>query len=323
MSLTLARRGLPYAMPPAGRPLRLAFVGQSTFFEACSLDDGVVPGIRTRFVEFRRHGDVTALLRDLRAFGPDVVVVFRPEIIPAGALREVRAPIVGFLTEPIPRTVGGTHHDLQRRLWELEQVDGSSFDRVVSFDPLIASTAAEILPVWRSVPLPVADRFYRDVQPFTGRPRTLFVGRSTEHREQMLAPAKEQFPELLHMAFGVGAGELEALMDAHDVAINLHNDTYLSFENRVCLHLAAGHLVISEPLSPTHGLEHDIDYVPVGTADMLAFALERVHRFPMVWHRVRVRGRHKAEGFRASKVWPRLVEDLVADLAAFGTDRTS
>jgi hypothetical protein len=29
----------------------------------------------------------------------------------------------------------------------------------------------------------------------------------------------------------------------------------------------------------------------------------------------------KAEQFRASRVWPRLVEDLQADVAAFGTRR--
>jgi hypothetical protein len=323
MRTFVRRRGLPYPMPPAGRPLRLAFVGQSTFFEACALGDGVVPAIRTRFVEFRRDGDVEALLRDLRAFAPHVVVVFRPEIIPAGALASVRAPVVGFLTEPIPRAPGGAHVDLERRMWELEQVDASGFDRVVSFDPLIASTASSVLPVWRSVPLPVADRFYRPVRPMRGRPRVLFVGRSTEHREKLLGPAKELFPDLLHLAFGVGADELERLMDEHDVALNIHNDTYLSFENRVCLHLAAGHLVISEPLSPTHGLEHDIDYVPVGTAGGLASALDRVHRFPMIWHRVRVRGRQKAEQYRASHVWPRLVDDLLADLAAFGTGRAS
>lgn len=323
MSVVLAPRGRPYPAPPAGRPLRLAFVGQGTYFEACALQDGVLPGVRTRFVEFRKDADVAGLRGDLHAFAPHVVVVFRPEIIPAGALADVRAPVVGFLTEPIPRTVSGRHHDLDRRLWELQQVDASGFDRVVSFDPLIASTAADILPVWRSAPLPVADRFYRPVEPIRGRPRTLFVGRSTEHRERMLAPSKELFPELLHMAFGVGAGELEQLMDDADVAINLHNDTYLSFENRVCLHLAAGHLVISEPLSPTHGLEHDLDYVPIGTPDGLAHAIERVHRFPGLWHRVRVRGRQKAEGFRASHVWPRLVEDVFADLAAFGTPRAS
>jgi hypothetical protein len=188
---------------------------------------------------------------------------------------------------------------------------------------LIASTAAGILPVWRSVPLPVSDRFYRPVRPLRGRPRVLFVGRSTEHRERFLAPSKAMFGDLQHLAFGVGAGELEELMDAHDIAINVHNDTYLSFENRVCLHLAAGHLVLSEPLSPTHGLEHDIDYVPVGTPDGMAHAIERLHRFPGLWHRVRVRGRQKAEGFRASHVWPRLVADLFEDLTAFGTERSS
>jgi hypothetical protein len=279
------------------------------------------------------------------------------------------------------------------------------------------------------VPLPVNDRYYADVTPTVGPPKVLFVGRSTEHRERMLAPAKELFPDLLHMAFGVGADELEELLAAHDVGVNVHNDTYLSFENRVCLHLAAGHLVISEPLSPTHGLEHGVDYVPVGDRyfqavgaplrghprllfvgrstphrervlmdvkhhhDLLhlAFgvgagdleqamaehdvginvhnedypsfenrvclhlaaghlvlsewlspahgleagmdfieitgpgslwhAVEMLGRFPGLWHRVRVRGRMKAEQFRASRVWPRLLHDAIADVGAFGSAR--
>jgi hypothetical protein len=37
---------------------------------------------------------------------------------------------------------------------------------------------------------------------------------------------------------------------------------------------------------------------------------------------VRVRGRLKAEGFRASRVYPRLVADLLADIDAFGSSRT-
>jgi hypothetical protein len=300
--------------------LRLAFVGQRTFFEVCALGDER-PDVTTRFLEFRRHGDADALRRDLDAFAPHVVVVFRPEIVPAGAFDGLEALTLGFLTEPIPRDAAGRHHDLERRRWELEQVDASSFDRVVSFDPLIAPTAEAILPVWRSLPLPVADRLYRDVRPVTGKPRVLFVGRSTPHREQMLAAAKADHPDLLHEAFGVGADDLEALMAEHDVGINIHNDTYWSFENRVCLHLAAGHLVLSEPLSPQHGLERGIDYLEVSHGGGLSFLLGQLERFPRTWHRVRVRGRVKAEQFRASRVWPRLVEDLQADVAAFGTRR--
>ena len=295
-------------------------MGQRTFFEVCALGDER-PGFQTRFHEFRRHGDADALRRDLDLFAPDVVVVFRPEIIPAGTFDGLRAATLGFLTEPIPRDAAGGHHDLDRRRWELSQVHAASFDRVVSFDPLIAPAAEAILPVWRSVPLPVSDRLFADVRPVTGKPRVLFVGRSTPHREQMLAAAKADHPDLLHEAFGVDARELERLMGEHEVGINLHNDTYWSFENRVCLHLAAGHLVISEPLSPQHGLERGIDYLEISHGGGLSYLLDRLQRFPRTWHRVRVRGRLKAEQFRASRVWPRLVGDLERDIAAFGTSR--
>ena len=110
-------------------------------------------------------------------------------------------------------------------------------------------------------------------------------------------------------------------MADHDVAINLHNEPYPSFENRVSLHLAAGHLVLSEWLSPLHGLEPGIDFLEVSTPGVITRILEVLARYPGTWHRVRVRGRMKAEGFRASRVYPRLVDDLLADLAAFGSDR--
>src|SRR3954468_464034 len=223
--------------PPAGGRVRLAFVGQGTFFEACALGDEH-PGFVTSFFEFRMGGDAEALRTALDAFAPHAVVVFRPEIIPEGAFEGLAAARLGFLTEPIPRA-GAGHPDQARRLWELEQVDAGNFDRVVSFDPLIAETATRVLDVWRSLPLPVADRFYRPLRPVQpGRPRALFVGRSTEHRERYLERVKHEY-DVLHMAFGVGAAELEELLDEHEVGINLHNEPYASFENRVPIHLAA------------------------------------------------------------------------------------
>jgi hypothetical protein len=316
-------RGATYA-PPGGVALRLAFVGQGTFFEACALEDGV-SSLRTAFFEFRQGGDADVLLRRLEEFAPHVVLVFRPEVVPAGLFCGLRAASVGFLTEPIPRSAGATatHEDLQRRLSELCQVDARNFDRVLCFDPLISATANEVLPVWRSLPLPVADRYYsrlpcREVA--TAPPGLLFVGRSTPHRERQLADAKANH-DILHMAFGVDAAHLEELMRAHDVGINIHNNPYPSFENRVCLHLAAGHLVLSEPLNPLHGLEPGIDFAEFQTAWQLDAQLSALRRFPGMWHGVRVRGRRKAEIFRASRVYPRLIHDLFADLAAFGTDR--
>jgi hypothetical protein len=309
-----ASRQLPHAALRAGASLRTAFVGQSTFFEACALPHPA-GGLLPRFFEFRKGADVSTLRHGLEDFAPHVVVVFRPEILPPGALAGLGAARLGFLTEPIPRGTKASHPDLERRMSELREVDPSNVDRIVSFDPLIAETAGAILPVWRSLPLPVNDRYFLPVEPSIGPPRVLFVGRSTDHREHMLTPSKHSF-DVLHMAFGVHAGRLEQALREHDVGINLHNEPYPSFENRVALHLAAGHLVISEPLSPNHGLEPGIDFIVASTPGQLHEAIERLHRFPGIYDRIRVRGRRKAEQFRASRVYPRLIADLLADLAS-------
>ncbi len=315
----LSRGRMPYPTPSLGAPLRLAFVGQATFFEACALtrDAG---GLATQFVEFRQDGDAEQMLATVREWRPHVVLVFRPEIVPHGLFAELDAATVGFLTEPLPRDAKGHHPDLAQRLRALKRVDADNFDRIVAFDPNVVPAAEGVLPVWRSLPLPVDDRFFAEPAPLAATPRVMFVGRSTAHRERLLEPSKHAF-DLLHIAFGVDAERLDALMREHDVGINLHNEPYPSFENRVSLHLAAGHLVLSEPLHPTHGLEPGIDFLEIGSPETLHDTIALLRRFPNLHHRVRVRGRMKAEEFRASRVYPRLVHDLLLDLRAFGTRR--
>jgi hypothetical protein len=50
--------------------------------------------------------------------------------------------------------------------------------------------------------------------------------------------------------------------------------------------------------------------------------LEVLSRYPGTWHAVRVRGRLKAQSFRASQIYPRLIADLRDDVAAFGSERS-
>lgn len=310
----------PYPTPRDGAPLRLAFVGQSTFFGACALEEQSAQ-IRTTFIEFRSGGDADAMLAQLQAFAPHVVVAFRPEVLPAGVFADLPAAVLGFLTEPIPR--GNTrraHADLQRRRQDLAAMDPANVDRLVAFDPLIVPTADEVMPVWRSLPLPVADRLYRPVRPPRSRPSILFVGRSTRHRERFLDRPKAEL-DVVHAAFGIGLDDLDALLDEHDIGVNLHNEPYPSFENRVCLHLAAGQLVVSETLSPTHGLEPDIDYLEISEPYQLLGALRTAVQFPQAYQRVRIRGRRKAEAYRASRVYRKLIADFLYDLRVFGTER--
>jgi hypothetical protein len=298
--------------------MRVAFVGQQTFFAACSLDRPVA-GWEPTFLEFRRGADGERLRAELDDLAPDVVAVFRPDTVPAGLFAGLAAATLGFLTEPLPRTSAGpVHEDLQRRLFELSQVDPANFDRIISFDPLIAGSAAQAgLDVWRSVPLPVADRFYGPATAPLREARILFSGRGTEHREQMLAPAKARF-DLLHVAYGTTDDELERFLREHDVGLNVHNEPYPSFENRVLIYLAAGLLVLSEPLSPRHGLTPGVDYLECAGPREIVAALELGTRVPGIHQPIREHGRRTAERFRASRLWPRVLEDLRVDLQAFG-----
>ena len=299
---------------------RVAFVGQRTYFEVAALSRPA-GGIEPSFVDHRGGADPGPMLARLAELAPDVVVVFRPEILPAGALDGVRALTLGFNTEPLPRgDAGEAHPDQLWRLSELAETDTAQFDRIVTFDPLSARAAPADLDVWRSIPLPVDDRLFAPVRPAAARPRVTFVGYSTDHREAWLVDAKHHF-DVLHIAHGVSGQKLRDLFDRTDVALNLHGHPYPSFENRVCLHLAAGHLVISEPLSPLHGLEPGIDFLEVRSPHQLLLAVQRLRSASGLHDAVRRRGRRKAEQFRASRVWPRVVADLACDVAAFGTRR--
>lgn len=304
-------------MDASESPLRVAFVGQSTFFEACSLEPqaAVAAGLESRFFEYRDASPIGPVLEELGEFGAEVTIVFRPEIIPSGAFHELPGSVVGFLTEPLPRRERGevVHQDLGVRLKDLHRIDRLNVDRIITFDPTIAAAAGEAVPVWRSLPLPVADSFYRPVGTAFPAPPALFVGRSTPHRERFLAAAKLQ-GDVLHLGFGVDAEHFQQLMEEHSVAINVHNEPYPTFENRVCIHLAAGQLVFSEPLSPLHGLEPGIDYLECADGAVLAEQLERLRQMPGIWQDIRIRGRRKAELYRASHVYPRIIFDLLTDL---------
>jgi hypothetical protein len=300
--------------------LRVAFVGQRTYFETCAMSSPGA-GIEPRFVDFRGGANTGELLSELDAFGPDVVVVFRPEIISPGLFASLRAPIVGFATEPLPRAGEETHDNLEWNLVELDRADRANFDRVICFDPYGWDAAAARLPAWRCLPLPVDDRLYRPVAPARCPPRMIFIGYSTMHRESYLLRAKHEF-DVAHYAHGLMGEALRETLAQADVGINLHGvPAPLSFENRVLLHLASAHLVISEPLEPTFGLESGIDFIEMLSRDELRLRLHQIHQHPDAYERIRIRGRDKAEQFRASRVWPAVMGDLFADLAAFGTDR--
>jgi hypothetical protein len=315
----LDRAAYPYALPPVGAPVRVAFVGPRAAFDAHVLHHSA-GGVAPAFVDFRAGGAAGELRAALRAAAPHVVVVLGADIAPGGVLAEVPAATLGVVTQTVPRPAGGTNGDLEAApAPALGPI--ADYDRVLACDPAVVRLERGAA-VWRSAPLPVDDRIYSSVRPMRQPARALFLGESTDYRERFLIQAKHEY-DVLHYAHGLWGDALREVFGKVDVGLNVHRDRRPRFEPRVLLHLAAGHLLLSEPLSPLHGLEPEIDFIPVDRADELRAVLGQLARRRDQHDRMRLRGRAKAEDYRASRVWPRLIGDLLDDLAAFGTERVT
>ena len=65
------------------------------------------------------------------------------------------------------------------------------------------------------------------------------------------------------------------------------------------------------------------DFIEVRTPYDIPRTLEELEVTPEAFYEIRVSGRMQAERFRASRVYPRVVADLMADVEAFGGRRRS
>jgi hypothetical protein len=311
---------LGYRAPGPGAALRVAFVGQGGYFRACSLERPA-EGLEPAFVEYKPGLAPDSAIRELAVLEPHVVVAFRPELFPEGMLAGSGAATVGYLTEPLPRPGDPDHADLERRRARLAEIDAAQFDRIVCFDPVVVPTVEEVVPVWRSQPLPVSDAIFAPVRDASTQPQAVFIGRSTMRRERFLTRAKHEL-DLIHGASGFWGDRLRDLLAACDVGVNVHNKDYPTYENRVSIYLAAGLLVVSEPLDPRHGLAPGSDYLEVTSPPELHATLAEIAAAPTKHREVRLSGREKAEAFRASHVYRDLLAQLLEDLAAAGTTRS-
>jgi hypothetical protein len=288
--------------------VRVAFLGQRTLFAAHALQTAA-GGLEPAFFDPRAEDVAEAL----RAHRPDVVVAFRPDAVPPGALEGLGdAKVLGVVTEPLPGGGRAHHPNLDYNLAELARADAARFDRVIVTDPRSADAAAAILPVWRAMPLPVDDALFRAPRPTRRPPRIIFLGYSTMHREETLIGLKHEF-DLPHYAYGLQGDDLREVLHEADAAIVVNGEAGLElFEDTILLHLAAGHLVLAERIPAHYGLNPGRDYVAVAGRDDLRLRVAQLHAAADVHDRVRIQGHHASRPFAASRVWPRVVADLLA-----------
>jgi hypothetical protein len=320
MSTSVARAAAPGVLERA-RSLQVLFVGSPVLLGSFA---PTAPAEGFSYGHLRV--DPGASLADVLATreGPpvDVSIVLDPESFARAELAALPGATVGVLTEA--RSEGGgsdtTSGRRRRRAEESAREPPIPLDRLVSLDPARTGEALAGSEIWRAMAPPVSDAMFAEVRKLHRAPRVLSIGRWSEHREAMLLPAKHHH-DLLQVIHGVVGEELGELLVEYDVGVFAPREHGGGFGQQVALHLAAGHLLVSFPLEPAHGLERDIDYLEVDSPKALVWVLDRLTRFPEMHQRIRVRGRMKAEQFRASRVFARLVYDLLADIAAFGEQR--
>lgn len=292
---------------------RVAFVGPPLWLDCCA-PAAPAPGLIEceRFdLPVRAHSE--RLLADVQAFAPHATVVFAPDRLFDGdgqaeeeiarALGVCGGATLGVLVDGLPHGAGAEA--------------AAALDRLVAFDPALTGRRVGDAEVWRAIPPPVADLLYADVRPLRHAPTAMSIGRATPHRETMLIPAKHDH-DLLQVLHGVGGAMLAELLHEYDVGVYLPPSPGAHFGWQAGAHLAAGQLLLCGTLSPLHGLERGIDYLEIDSAASIVWVLQRLARFPEMYQRIRVRGRMKAEQYRASRLFARIVHDLLADVAAFG-----
>jgi hypothetical protein len=281
----------------------VAFVGSEEWVEGCA-PAASVHGLITARLGSAGAADPGRIGAALAAFRPHATVIFDPPSWPLEGRRESLGVTLGVLVS------GAADEDALRDIGHL--------DRLVCFDPALTGARIGAHEVWRAIPPPVSDALFGKVRPLHHAPRAMAIGRSSAHREAMLMPAKHHH-DLLQIIHGVSGQSLRELLDEHDVGVYFSPEPGGGFGQQAGVHLAAGHLLLAEQLTPEHGLERNIDYLQIDSPEELVWVLDRLGRFPEMHHRIRIRGRLKAEQYRASRLFGRLVHDLLFDLAAFGS----
>jgi hypothetical protein len=241
---------------------------------------------------------------------PALLDVCRPDSVPQAlevldaprqgtpAALQALAPDAVVAFGPVPETVDLLARSALPALLWWPEADGAP---AVGGRQRLVLAAGDRREAWRCVCLPVADRLYAAPDPAEPA-RAAWLGGPTQRRSEYLSRFHHALP-VLPEERGHAA-----------VAVNLHDDGRPAFEHRAASALARGRLLVSETLVPARGLEPGIDYLEGRDLDDVFLCIESAVRDLAAFRRVRLRGRRKAELFRASRVVDRLVNDLLREI---------
>ncbi len=290
----------------------IAFLGQKGYFHASSFT-GQNSQISGKFFDVGRDGtqsdeEVSKILKKLIDYQPDYLVYFRPDLYPSFTRKvsEVYAgPRIGFLTEPVTHKKFSSPDNIrERKRHLLSTLKSCEVDFWYCYTNELADFVSAKVTVQSVRPLPVNDKLFVGASNRLdfSQPTFVHLGRLNEYRMSYLNSIKENCNPII-IENGVPISDLEKFVKSSIVGINLHVGPINNFENRVLLHMARNHLVMSQVLRPDFGLLPGCEYIYFETQDELAVAVNDCQENPELAKWVASRGHMFAQKFRASKQW--------------------
>lgn len=225
--------------------MKIIFLAQTHYFDCCipdSLDGYEVSKINLHYPN----------VESLRNAESDIWFFFCPYFFPKGLIDSMKGKKVWVSTEPIERP-----YELQNMV---KLYQSAHFDYVTHYDKTHLEKMKSMgIKVDLEFQLPVNFNKYRPLKK-EKRYDLFFSGRSTPHRETMMATLKRDY-NLLHAAHGLIDDHYVELLNSSRIALNIHIDSFRQLQHRVQNMMACGVFVVSERLSHNDGIKEGEHYI--------------------------------------------------------------
>jgi hypothetical protein len=241
----------------------VAFIAQPEYFDFHYRD--ILESIYTVRYFPNSFSENPDFFKELVEFDADINVFFRGELLPVEVLNALSGIRVNLSSEPFPKIINQslvyTEDSLNRFEFFLRIFD-RPYDYIFHYDEVSkAFFENQGIELSGFFPFPLATEVIKPAS-VAKKWDIFFSGRSTTHRDQFFNPLKRDF-NFLHINHGVVGPDLLDFVHQCKISLNIHAENEISWEPRTTFMLAAGSLMISEPLSRTCPLRPGIDFIEI------------------------------------------------------------
>lgn len=253
--------------------------------------------------------------RELVDFDADINIFFRGELVPAGVLNALSGIRVNMSSEPFPkilnRSIIYTADSLERFQFFLRIFD-RPYDYIFHYDE-VSKEFFENQGIQLSgfFPFPIATELIKPDDNAIKKWDMFFSGRSTPHRDVFFGPLKRDF-NFLHINHGVVGPDLLEFIQKCKISLNVHAENEISWEPRTQFLMAAGSLLVSEPLSPTCPLRPGIDFIEVRDGWNMYETCQKIIANYADYKHIAENGRKRiVEVLSSSRIFPAFFQDIL------------